>query len=246
MYLLYVDESGNSDGTDDQYFVLGGIAAFERKIYWLNEAVDLLERRIFGTGFKVEFHAQAITSHQEDPWRSLNSTTRKQTLESLCRIISDPEVVLFGIAVEKATNPEPMARAFEELCNRFDLFLKRLHAQGNTQRGLIIFDETRYETKLQTLLLRYRESGTRFGKVANFADVPFFADSRSTRLLQLADLTAYSVYRRYERSNTWLIDQIISRFDTEGGVIHGLLHLTANRSSCTCPACLTRRLAPRG
>jgi len=145
--------------------------------------------------------------------------------------------------VERSTTAEPLVRAFEELCNRFDLFLKRLHAQGNTQRGLLIFDETRYERTLQTLLATYRDTGTRFGRVYNFADVPFFADSKSTRLLQLADLVAYAVFRRYERANTWLLDQIIGNFDNEGGIIHGLVHLTSNRSACTCPSCLTRRLA---
>jgi hypothetical protein len=243
MYLLYVDESGNPEGTQDRYFVLGGVAMFERKVYWVNDAVDRLQDQIF-PGLNVEFHAQAIVSHHEEPWHSLPSSDRSKTLQNLCSIIStDNDVCLFAVAVERATTTEPVARAFEEMCNRFDLFLKRLHAQGNTQRGLIIFDESRYESRLQTLLTGYRRTGTRFGRVHNFADVPFFADSRSTRLLQLADLVAYAVYRRYERFNTWLLDQIINRFDSEGDVIHGLVHLTSNRSSCTCPACMSRRVA---
>jgi len=245
MYLLYADESGNPDGVEDRYFVLGGIALFERKVFWVNEEVDKLQSNLF-PGVHVEFHAQPIVSHREEPWHSLPSQKRTETLESLCKIIaSSPEIVLFAVAVERSTTTEPVARAFEELCNRFDSFLKRLHAQGNTQRGLIIFDETRYESRLQTLLAEYRGTGTRFGRVYNFADIPFFADSKSTRLLQLADLIAYAVYRRYERSNTWLLDQIINNFDSDGGIIHGLVHLTANRSTCTCPYCLTRRLTPR-
>ena len=31
MYLLYLDESGNESDPNDQYFVLAGIALFERK-----------------------------------------------------------------------------------------------------------------------------------------------------------------------------------------------------------------------
>jgi len=245
MYLLYVDESGNPDAIEDRYFVLGGIAMFERKVFWVNEEVDKLQNDLF-PGVHVEFHAQSIVSHREEPWHSLPSQKRTETLEALCRVIvSSTEIVLFAVAVERSTTAEPVARAFEELCNRFDLFLKRLHAQGNTQRGLIIFDETRYESRLQTLLAEYRGTGTRFGRVYNFADIPFFTDSKSTRLLQLPDLVAYAVFRRYERSNTWLLDQIINNFDSDGGIIHGLVHLTANRSACTCPACLTRRLAPR-
>jgi hypothetical protein len=114
----------------------------------------------------------------------------------------------------------PVARTFEEICNRSDLFLRRLHAHGDTQRGLIIFDESRYEASVQTLLEEYRILGTRYGgTVKNFADVPFFANSKATRLLQLADLVAYAVFRRYERGDTRLLDKIITKFETEDGVI---------------------------
>ena len=246
MYLLYVDESGNPDGQEDRHFVLGGIAVFERQVYWTNSAVDALQVTLFPIA-QVEFHAQAITAHKEEPWHSLPSESRTKTLQDLCRIISgEQKVVLFGIAVERSLTTEPFARAFEELCSRFDLFLKRLYAQGDKQRGLIIFDETRYESRIQALLSDYRRTGTRFGKVHNFADVPFCADSRSTRLLQLADLVAYAVYRRYERSNTWLFDQLINTFDSDNGIIHGLVHLTVNHTSCACPACMSRRLAGVG
>jgi hypothetical protein len=151
-------------------------------------------------------------------------------------------VTLFGIALEKATTSDPLGRAFEEICNRCDLFLRRLHSRGDTQRGLIIFDESRYENSLQTLLAEYRSLGTRFGgTVKNFADVPFFANSKATRLLQLADLVAYAVFRRYERGDTRLLDKIILKFDTDDGVIHGLVHLARSSGTCTCPACLTRK-----
>lgn len=246
MYLLYADESGNPDSTDDQYFVLGGIAMYETRVYWLNEAVDKLEAQFFPPTIHVEFHAQPILSHKEEPWHSMPSKIRAQIFDGLCSTIAGNDVVLFGVALERATTKEPVARAFEELCNRFDLFLKRLHARGNTQRGLVIFDESRYESRLQTLLGEFRSTGTRFGKkLANFADIPLFADSKSTRLLQLADVVAYSIFRRYERSDTRLMDRIISKFDSEDNIMHGLVHLTANRAVCTCPACLTRRLAAR-
>ncbi len=241
MYLLYVDESGNPDGQENKYFVLGGIAVFEREIYWINEKVNKVAADHFPSA-DIEFHAQAIASHRDEPWHSMPTVQRNGIIDQLCQTICDHRVVLFGIALEKSLAQDPVSRSFEELCNRFDLFLKRLHARGDTQRGLIIFDETRYESRLQTLLAEYRSSGTRFGTLRNFADVPFFASSKATRLLQLADLVAYAIYRRYERGDTRLIDKIISKFDTEENVIHGLVHLTSAGRSCTCPACLTRRL----
>jgi hypothetical protein len=241
MHLLYVDESGNPDGVEDKYFVLGGVAVFEREVYWINEQINAIAGKHFPLT-EIEFHTQAIASHREEPWHSCPTAQRNQVIDELCSTISSRHVTLFGIAVEKATTGDPIARAFEEICNRCDLFLRRLHARGDTQRALIIFDESRYENSLQTLLAEYRSLGTRYGgTVKNFADVPFFANSKATRLLQLADLVAYAVFRRYERGDTRLLDKIIAKFDTEDGVIHGLVHLSRFSGTCTCPACLTRR-----
>jgi len=56
----------------------------------------------------------------------------------------------------------------------------------------------------------------------NLAEVPAFIDSRASRLLQLADLIAYSVFRRYQWNDSLFFDIIRGRFDREGGVEHGL------------------------
>jgi hypothetical protein len=245
MYLLYVDESGNPDSHGDRHFVLGGVAVFEREVYWINEEVNQLASTHFPDS-EIEFHAQAISSHREEPWHSCPTEKRNQIIDELCAILSRHRVCLFGVALDRNMAAEAVGRAFEEMCNRFDLFLRRLHSQGDTQRGLIIFDESRYESRLQTLLTEYRSLGTRYGDpVRNFADVPFFADSKATRLLQLADLVAFSIFRRYERGDTRLLDKIIAKFDTERNVMHGLVHLTPSGATCTCPPCLTRRLAQR-
>jgi hypothetical protein len=63
MHLLYVDESGNSDGKEDKYFVLGGVAVFEREVYWINEQVNAIAAKHF-PDTEIEFHAQAIASHR--------------------------------------------------------------------------------------------------------------------------------------------------------------------------------------
>jgi len=60
-------------------------------------------------------------------------------------------------------------------------------------------------------------------------------------LIQAADLVAYSIYRRYERSDTFLLDKIVGRFQREDKKIHGLMHLIAGYRNCTCPACLSRQ-----
>jgi hypothetical protein len=137
-----------------------------------------------------------------------------------------------------------MEIAFEDLCSRFDLFLNRLKLSGDRQRGLIILDESSYETSLQKLARDFRVLGTRFGVIRNLADTPVFIDSKASRLVQLADHIAYSVFRRYEASDTSYFDIIAHRFDSVDGRLHGLCHRQTNNLSCMCPACMSRRLAP--
>ena len=138
---------------------------------------------------------------------------------------------------------DPVEHAFEEICNRFNLLLKRIwDRDGEAQRGLVVMDESSYENTLQGLARRFRERGTRWGNLRNLAEVPMFVDSEASRIIQLADLLAWAVWRRYEQSDTRYFDPIVPRFDAAGGVIHGLVHFRSPSSECTCPACLSRAL----
>jgi len=246
VYLLYLDESGAPENADDQYFVMGGICVFERQTHWLSESVDAIGLRHLPEAGDVEFHATAITAHRTQPWHGMTSAARYKLLDDVYGVIANAHesAALFAVALHKPSFPgeDPVSLCFEDLCSRFDLLLKRLHAHGDTQRGLMILDESKFESRLQSLLGQYRRGGTRFRPVVNFADVPLFADSKATRLLQLADFVAHAVYRRYERGDTKYFDRIVSRFDAEGGQMHGLVHRCRDLPNCMCPACLSRRM----
>ena len=55
----------------------------------------------------------------------------------------------FACVVHKASYPNrgPIEIAFEDLCNRFDRYLYRLCASGDTQWGLVILDKSSHETR---------------------------------------------------------------------------------------------------
>jgi hypothetical protein len=150
----------------------------------------------------------------------------------------------FACAIHKKSFPaaDPVELAFEDLCRRFDYFLSRRRQQGDQQRSMIILDKTTRETSLQRLSREFRKVGTRWGSLKNIADTPFFVDSRASRLVQIADHVAYSVFRRYNTGDAQYMDIIASRFDESDGVYHGLSHKHADRLICTCPGCLSRRL----
>lgn len=135
-----------------------------------------------------------------------------------------------------------MEFAFELNCNRFDRMLGRFHKQGNTQRGLIVLDESSYETSLQGLARDFRKHGHRWGNLHNIAEVPLFVDSRATRLIQFADLIAYALRRYYEFGEDDLSDIIKHKFDAVGGIIHGLSHFTPADQPCGCYCCRQRAL----
>jgi hypothetical protein len=150
----------------------------------------------------------------------------KDALDALAQ--SHVSTSVFGVAIRKAaiSPADPVDYAFEELTIRFDEFLKRLYKSGNKQRGLFIFDKSAREIAIQRLATNFKQVGHNSGKTRNMAEVPVFVDSRASRLVQLADLVAYAIFRNYERQDSQFFDVFKHRFDEVGGIVHGLHHKT--------------------
>ena len=247
MHILYLDDSGSAENPKEQFLVLGGLSIYEAQAYYFTQELDKLALSLNPKSpHDVEFHASDIFGGREEPWKRLSKDERRGVIKEVLKIVANSfdTARVFACAVHKASFPgrDPMEIAFEDLCSRFDLFLRRLHASGDRQRGLIILDESSYETSLQKLARDFRVMGTRFGVIRNLADTPVFIDSKASRLVQLADHVAYSVFRRYEASDTSYFDIISHRFDAVDGRLHGLCHRQSNLTSCMCPACMSRRL----
>jgi len=249
MYLLYLDDSGSVATKNEQYLVLAGVSVFERQVHWIASRLENLAATIYEADpYAVEFHASAMFSGKGSPWNGMPKVKRHQIIKEVLSVFaaSDKRAHAFACAVHKDSysGQDPMEIAFEQLCSRFDKQLKRIyHVEKDAQRGLIILDESSYETSMQRLAREFRSIGTTWGVLANLADTPMFVDSRASRMVQLADHIAYAVFRRYERSDCTYFDIIASRFDTdESGKLHGLLHMHNLPAECMCPACLSRKL----
>jgi hypothetical protein len=246
MYLLYLDDAGSPGNPAEEYFVLGGVCVFEAQVDWFSREMDKLATPFDKNPEDVEFHASTIFSRRAPPWKCLEIDEARGILKSVLRVAaaSYDTTRLFACAIQKRAfpNADPVEMAFEDLCQRFDYFLGRRRQQGDQQRGLIILDKTTRETSLQKLSREFRKAGTRWGSLKNIADTPFFVDSRASRLVQLADHVAYSVFRRYNTGDAQYMDIIASRFDEADGVIHGLCHMHSDRITCMCPGCFSRRL----
>jgi hypothetical protein len=66
---------------------------------------------------------------------------------------------------------------------------------------MIIFDKSPHEAMLQALSLELKKPANNNTIIRNLAEVPLFADSKASRLIQLADLVAYALFRHYEHGD---------------------------------------------
>lgn len=248
MYLLYLDEAGTHPGTS--HVVVGGLAVFERSVYWLQQDFDAVAQRFFPETYaSIEIHASPLRVREGErarpPYDQLTGTERRQLLvDAYAALCDSPHPVLFATVVDRVhvAPDDPYEVAFEDVISRFDLMLSRLHHLGDTQRGLVIVAESNYRERLETLGGRILRGGTQWNRTRNLADIPLFTRASRTRLLQAADLVTNATWGSYEKGLAWDFTKLLPKFDREGDRLHGLTHLSAEAEQCMCTACLSWRL----
>lgn len=259
MYILYLDDSGSVFNKHEDYLVLGGVCVHESAIHWLSEQLEVIASTIHAAELRlVEFHAAAIFGGREGFWKQMpDRLHRIETIKRVLRVLdsarSFPPITLFACAVHKPSFPDhdPVELAFEDLTSRFSFFLQRasnLEKHPYSHKGMLVLDKSTYEENLQNMVLKFRKEGNQWGNnLRNLCEVPLFVDSKSSRIIQLADHVAYSVFRRYNANDLTYYNCIESKFDRSEstGVIYGLTHKQLYNRHCTCPACITRRLQVR-
>jgi len=246
MHLLYLDDAGSATNRNEEYLVLGGVSIYEAQAAWITQELDRLAEDLHPADpHGLEFHASEIFSRRVEPWNRMSREEAQGVIKAVLDILrqSYDSAKAFACAVHKASFPgqDPMELAFEDICSRFDIYLRRLRGAGEQQRGLLILDESTHETTLQAMARNFRTLGTRWGVIRSLADTPFFVNSRASRVVQLADHVAYAVFRRYNAHDAQYFDVMASKLDCVDGVVHGLVHKRLNNPNCMCVACLSRR-----
>jgi len=250
MHILYIDESGSPENSDDRVFVLAGVAVFERGLYHqIKAADDCVASFDLGDPHQIELHGSPMYSGRAFWGRVTSRPVRERMIsQALATLHDKASITLFAVIVEKASlgHEDVVKEAFEQICNRFNLFLRRQNERLNdNQRGLIVMDETKHQKPLQALARDFRVDGGKWGHYRNLAEVPLFVDSMASRMIQLADLVAWATYRRYQYSDGRFFEPLLPLFDASDGVIHGLYHHRSHAQPCAlyCPACMSRSQA---
>lgn len=270
MYLLFVDESGTHGGSP--VFVLGGVAIHEDDAQRLQRQLDdlVIEHlgRVPPNLDEYELHAGEMRNAKKPDrvdqrasiWASVPRAERLALLSAAYDVIvsfqphdHDLPLVLFGVAVDarfRAADSQAARErfAYEVLLNKFDLMLMKARVERDKpNRGLVIHDRrVVVERDIQTWTSEWRKAAGNVGQLRNLADVPLFADSRATRLLQVADLVSYAMFRQFasERPDD-AFERLWPAFHSDRGATHGCVHFTPSygQGDCTCRPCEQRLLA---
>ncbi len=247
MYFLYLDDSGSPKNPAESHFVLGGVIIPEESLRWISNQIEEYAAIIDPTNPQaIEFHAAECFRAVEQPWKGMDKPQRITVIKEVLNKLKSakPNVLVMACAIHKASFPgqDPVLIAYEDLSSRFDLFLENNPKSGVKQRGMIVIDKSSYELGLQTLAAQFRQNGNKWGsQLRNICEVPLFVDSKSSRLIQLADHIAYAIFRRYEQGDLNYFNCFEERFYKKDGIIHGLAHKQHIKESCLCPACISRK-----
>lgn len=203
MHLLYLDESGHPNDPSTQFFVLAGFAVFERSTHWLESRINPIASRFRPQDpSAIEFHGSPMYSAKDD-WSGIAPADRVQALVDVLTLLGNRQLQLrvFASVIEKSTMPQDqiLERSFEAVAHQFDQYLADMWTRRqDAQRGLVVCDKASYEHKLQALSSLFKHQGHALGRLRNFAEVPLFLDSKASRLIQMADLVAYWIFRYYQ------------------------------------------------
>jgi len=255
MYLFYLDESGDPSSWNDQdNFILAGVAVHEGQVRNLSTALGDVQRRFLpGIQVPVELHTQHIRAGK-GRFRDMAKEQREDLLLAAYDVLSNadfPRLIGFASAIHigAVQSPEQAFRTcLEDICECFNSFLVREFKAGHKHKGLLIIDRSGREGQVRELMADFERHGTTHGYLGNIVDVPYFAESKQTRMLQLADLLAFAVSRYLNAGDPTYIDRVFARFDrsSRDSDVVGFRHIVAASHRCDCGACHTARTQAGG
>ena len=229
MHLLYLDDSGSVSDTKDRYVVLAGFCVNEKQTHWIDKGMNDIVRSFAQEDiYEWEFHGTNMREKGRREWRRLPYDTRRNAFLDALTLVTEKKLRLFAAVIDKAScKPEEdlTKLLFEQATSRFDHFLNRNnYKKGRTlkEKGILIVDRAKKELEVQRFALGFKHQGYTWGRLKNMAEVPLFLDSKSSRLIQLADLIAFAVYRYFQYGDVLYYNIIRDNFDCDRGHCHGL------------------------
>lgn len=217
MYLMYVDESGDSGvrNSPTRYFILSGLVFHE--LHWRQILDDLIYfrrqlRNSTGLKLREEIHASDFLN-KPGPLVRIKRYDRVDILKQCIDwCASQNNISIINVRVDKQNSMGDMfEKAWSVLIQRFENTISNRNFPGPANpddRGLVIPDQTDNK-KLKMLLRRMRRfnpiphnrmiysGGSRNLSLNYLIEDPFFKESSDSFIHQMVDVVAYSVLQLY-------------------------------------------------
>lgn len=229
MYLMYVDESGDSGliNSPSRYFVLAAIVVHELR--WQDSLNSLIQfrrnmRAKFSLNMREEIHAFDFISRPGPVLIKIKRNDRLTILRTfLDHIAGLPDLNVFAVCVDKNSKRagyDVFDAAWRALIQRFENTISHRNFAGPANpddRGLLIADETERK-RLVSLLRRMRHfnpipnqpqfirpglSTYRQLPLVTLVEDPNFRNSNESYFIQAADTVAYFV-NQYLQPNSYI------------------------------------------
>jgi hypothetical protein len=130
-------------------------------------------------------------------------------------------------------------QAFEQVVSRFERYLTNIsRGLPRPVNGLLVHDNNQTVDAKHTKLMRdFHARGTLWTHINHIIETPMFVNSSLTRMVQVADLCAYSLRRFLEFNEPDLFNKIFLRADRAGEYTVGVRHYSV--LACACRICVT-------
>jgi len=220
MHLLFIDESGTPPPPDrldkgPRYFVIGGIIIPEASWHRVRDRLFGIKTRHRIRGeLKWRYFAPNNTDTR-NPMRALSQTERDAVREDVYKLLTVEKSLRTIACVASAAAAYKLASiptqgdlyhaTYKPVTERFQYYLQDLkRASGRTEFGIVVADhrgagdDARLRGHHQKLLYA---TGDYISTYANLIESLFLHPSHLSVGIQLADMVAGAVWRKFERND---------------------------------------------
>lgn len=242
MYLCFIDESGsppkpNQLGRRPPYFVIAGVIIHEAQWHGISEELQALKaRQEFRVRGEVKWrYFGPANTDAENSVAHLDQVARDAFRAAFYEIIAKRKAVkiIACVASAAAAYEQPYVTSQEDLyqmtykpvSERFQYFLQDMERTvGSAQLGIMIAD---HRGKSQDEGLRYKHhrfvdgNAPVFSAYKNYVETIFMTPSHNSVGIQLADMVAGAIGRRFNSDDHHYFDQIEPSFRRQGARVDG-------------------------
>lgn len=198
--LAFIDESYRSEGTDNPKTTFGSVIVSRDRYRDLDKGLFDLKQHFFKIqrGFDLELKGRLLLNE-----RKVTLPKNREFIRQVLSLLREIEVVVFAVVQDGVQSMQSQFHDLDYLPNLYRQILRRINnlvaAKHSDKMASLIFDaiddSTNHRIARQIYNYFYLH---RWGQGSNHLLFhPFFADSKISAGLELADILSYCVNERY-------------------------------------------------